>query len=379
MDFVLLGLIVAAVIILWLILVDGNRFVVVHYQMSSPKIRKSFRCVVLADLHNKQFGRENQVLLDAIRAEKPDSILVAGDMLTAKSGEEYTTVKEFMETLAGSYPIYYANGNHEQRLKYHITGKHGSGKNSNGINSNGINKNGTKNNVTNGNGLHNNVTNGNKTNGNWLHNNGTNGNGTNGNWLHNNGTNSSVTNGNGTNRNGTNKNATNRNGTNGYIDESFMEEYYTPLEKVGVEFLENKHVSLGDTGISLFGLEMDHDFYRKKQYLLMNESYLSRVMGHPDPEEYVVLLAHNPEYFPQYEKWGADLVLSGHMHGGIVRVPIWGKGLISPSMKLFPKYDGGIYTQGNATMLISRGIGMHTVPVRLFNPGEIIVVDFEPS
>jgi predicted MPP superfamily phosphohydrolase len=314
MDFVLLGLIVAAVIILWLILVDGSRFVVVHYQMSSPKIRKPFRCVVLADLHNKQFGRENQVLLDAIRAEKPDSILVAGDMLTAKSGEEYTPVKEFLETLAGSYPIYYANGNHEQRLKYHITGRHGSDKYSNETYSNGKNSNGTNDNVT-----------------------------------------------------------------NGYIDESYEEAYQTPLEKVGVEFLENRHLSLGDTGISLFGLEMDHDFYHKKHNLLMNESYLSRILGHPDPDEYVVLLAHNPEYFPQYEKWGADLVLSGHIHGGIVRVPIWGKGVISPSMKLFPKYDGGAFTQGTATMLISRGIGMHTVPIRLFNPGEIIVVDFEPS
>jgi predicted MPP superfamily phosphohydrolase len=359
MDFVLLGLIVVTVVILWLILVDGNRFVVVRYQMSSPKIRKPFRCVVLSDLHNKQFGRENQVLIDAIRAENPDSILVAGDMLTAKSGEGYSPAKEFLETLAGSYPIYYANGNHEQRLKYHITGRQENGKNSNGVNSNSTYSNGT-----NSNGM-----NGNWTKGNWTKGNGTNGNGTNSNGIYSNGINS----------NETNDSETNGNGTNCYIDESYEEAYQIPLEKAGVEFLENRHVSLGETGITVFGLEMDHKFYRKKHDLLMNESYLSRILGHPGTEEYVVLLAHNPEYFPQYEKWGADLVLSGHIHGGLVRVPIWGKGLISPSMKLFPKYDGGAFTQGTATMLISRGIGMHTVPIRLFNPGEIIVVDFEPS
>jgi predicted MPP superfamily phosphohydrolase len=302
MDIMLLSVTVVVVIILWLILVDSSRFVVVHYQVNSNKIQTPYRCVVLADLHNKQFGRSNQVLLDAIRAEKPDGILVAGDMLTSKAGEGYEPAKELLEALAVNYPIFYANGNHEQRIKDEIPSKH-----------------------------HKNMK--------------------------------------------YNRHDKNNDGVVWANDKTFIRDYQTPLKKSGVEFLENQHVSLGDTGITLYGLEMDHDYYYKTHRPQMDKTYLTRILGQPNQGKYNVLLAHNPEFFSQYEAWGADLVLSGHIHGGMVRVPFWGKGMISPSLKLFPKYDGGRFQEGNATMLLSRGIGMHTVPIRLFNPGEIMVVE----
>ena len=100
-------------------------------------------------------------------------------------------------------------------------------------------------------------------------------------------------------------------------------------------------------------------------------------MGNADERFYTVLLAHNPEYFSSYAEWGADLTLSGHVHGGVARVPIWGKGVISPGLKLFPKYDGGIFRKGQAVMVLSRGLGMHTIPIRLFHPGELWVVEFK--
>ena len=65
--------------------------------------------------------------------------------------------------------------------------------------------------------------------------------------------------------------------------------------------------------------------------------------------------------------------------GGMVRVPIWGKGVVSPNVRLFPKYDGGEFTLGKTRMLLSRGLGMHTIPVRLFNPGEVLEVDLLPG
>ena len=67
-------------------------------------------------------------------------------------------------------------------------------------------------------------------------------------------------------------------------------------------------------------------------------------------------------------------MLSGHVHGGIMRLPALG-GVLSPALTLFPKYDGGMFKEDNSTMILSRGLSSHTPPVRIFNPGELIVID----
>jgi predicted MPP superfamily phosphohydrolase len=90
---------------------------------------------------------------------------------------------------------------------------------------------------------------------------------------------------------------------------------------------------------------------------------------------YVVLLAHAPFFFPEYAKWGADLTLSGHVHGGLVRLPLVG-GVLSPERKLFPKYDKGVYQisdkKGNVKyMHVSVGLNKW----RVFNPPEIGIIE----
>ena len=82
--FTILG--VLALICLWVLIFDSNRFVVVHHKIEDERIKEVCRGVVLADLHNKCYGRENERLLEAIRQCRPDFILVAGDMLSAKPG-----------------------------------------------------------------------------------------------------------------------------------------------------------------------------------------------------------------------------------------------------------------------------------------------------
>lgn len=62
----------------------------------------------------------------------------------------------------------------------------------------------------------------------------------------------------------------------------------------------------------------------------------------------------------------------------MVRIPGW-RGLVSPSVRLFPKYDGGLFKEGKSIMLLSRGLGMHTIPIRLFNPGELLYVELLPA
>ena len=111
----------------------------------------------------------------------------------------------------------------------------------------------------------------------------------------------------------------------------------------------------------------------------MKQEYLEELLADKDEESYGVLLAHNPDYFEQYAGWGADLVLSGHVHGGIVRVPFWNKGVLSPNIRFFPRYDGGMFKKEKSTMILSCGLGMHTIPFRLFNPGELVCVELCPG
>ena len=105
---------------------------------------------------------------------------------------------------------------------------------------------------------------------------------------------------------------------------------------------------------------------------------MEHLVGKANRDRFQILLAHNPVYFEEYARWGADLVLSGHVHGGIVRLPFLG-GVISPAFTLFPKYDGGKFERGDSTMLLGRGLGTHTLPVRMWNPGEIVLVTLLPE
>lgn len=151
------------------------------------------------------------------------------------------------------------------------------------------------------------------------------------------------------------------------------QEYVAELQKMGAVQLVNEKAGLPERGMELYGLEIGRGYYRKGKRLPMEQEYLTELLGKPDPYRYNILIAHNPDYFKAYEEWGADLVLSGHVHGGLMRLPFLG-GVISPAMRLFPEYDGGLFMKGNAKMVLGRGLGTHTLPIRIFNPGELVVI-----
>lgn len=71
-----------------------------------------------------------------------------------------------------------------------------------------------------------------------------------------------------------------------------------------------------------------------------------------------------------------DLVLAGHFHGGMVRIPKFG-GVISPQFQIFPKYDAGEFHEGETTMILSRGLGNHSIKLRLFNKPEISYIELK--
>ena len=110
-------------------------------------------------------------------------------------------------------------------------------------------------------------------------------------------------------------------------------------------------------------------FSRKKPTL----EDMEEALGSAEKGVFNLLMAHNPMYFEAYKEWGADLTLSGHLHGGYLRLPLLG-GIISPQCQIFPKYDRGLFEEKGRYMEVSAGLGNHLWFERVGNPAEISVV-----
>lgn len=87
-----------------------------------------------------------------------------------------------------------------------------------------------------------------------------------------------------------------------------------------------------------------------------------------------ILLAHEPQFIEEYSAAGYDYIFSGHAHGGQIRLPVLG-GLFSPGQGVLPKYTSGVHNAGNGKMIISRGLGNSSFPIRVFNRPEIIIAE----
>ena len=258
-------------------------FRVTKYRICSQKlngIKKEKKIIFLSDLHNRMYGEENERLLESIRNQHPDLILIGGDMLVRKDGNFYDKTVHFLAKLPGICPVYCANGNHEQKLK-ELPDKY----------------------------------------------------------------------------------------------EQSYEEYKKALTASGIHMLENasETVKLDEVPVKLSGLEIPLGAYARfgKKELSLKE-ITDRIGEHGD--DYQILLAHHPGYMKEYLAYGADLILGGHYHGCLVQLPGIG-GVISTNFTLFPKYSGGIYQEGEQTAVVSRGLGTHSVPLRLWNWPELIVLE----
>ena len=288
--------IMAAVICIGLILVTIISFIenrtlhVTRYKITSPKLPKELhgkKIVVLADLHNACFGKENEKLLARIYEETPEAVLAAGDMIIGEPEGDITVPVHLLQKLSEKYPIYYAKGNHE--LKAYAEPE---------------------------------------------------------------------------------------------VYGDLWERYKSAIQNY-VHFLDNEMVELSLNGeqeplkppVRIIGLDIDHKYYERFRREPMEQEYLKEVLGTCDTSVYNILIAHHPAYFPAYSEWGADLVLSGHLHGGMVRLPLLG-GMVSPMVQFFPKYDRGRFEEENSTMLLSGGLGSHTFKIRVNNLPELVVIEF---
>lgn len=142
------------------------------------------------------------------------------------------------------------------------------------------------------------------------------------------------------------------------------------MTDAGVKYLSNEFVSIdrGEDSIILGGVE-DPLAYAD----MIDPPELARRMNEADPAAFKVLLDHRNYWMEEYPDLPVDLILSGHAHGGLVRIPGVG-GVIGTDRSLFPDYDAGEYDNGAYTLIVSRGLG-NSVPVpRLLNRPEIVVV-----
>lgn len=280
--FAIAGTILVVILLAFYIYKKSSGYHVVKYDFHDKRIKKDKVSIVfISDLHNKQYGNKNELILKEIENINPDFVILGGDMITTcmEKWTDYSDTLDFISNLNTKFPVYYGIGNHEERLKRR--------------------------------------------------------------------------------------------------PEKFPKGEYERLtgrlENMGVPLLSDEKIVLDDYGINIYSLNIEHEFYRRFVTKKLPETYISEHVGEIDKDKYNILVAHNPEHFKNYAAWGADLTLSGHVHGGVIRLPLLG-GVVSPAVKLFPKYDGGKFNIGPNCMILSRGLGTHTIPIRINNKAEIIEI-----
>lgn len=259
---------------------------VTRLTVRSPRLPAGFdgsRIVQLTDLHGRRFGVGNAELSATVRSLRPSLVVMTGDMVncTEDDGEP---LLELARALAGDYPVFYVDGNHEIVRAKHIP-----------------------------------------------------------------------------------------DGTARLM---------ARMESLGVVRLENacRVISGGGGHLAVYGLDLPIEYYlpffdRRSRRTLSAAEVAAR-LG-PAPADFTVLLAHSPFYFAAYAGWGADLTFAGHVHGGMIRLPLVG-GVLSPDWTLFPHYDAGSFIRpraggGQSVMMVGRGLGSNHRP-RIGNPPEVVCV-----
>lgn len=256
-----------------------------NYEVRNRRIEKKMRFAFLTDLHSNSLGRFNETLVRSIRDARPDVVLIGGDMMVTKPGKpkDFSALEDVLSGIYGLAPTYYAEGNHELRMKVEAERYRG-----------------------------------------------------------------------------------------------WWDEFYALIESYDVKYLLDETVDLGGN-VCLSGLEIEPDLYTKLLPKRMPEGYMHEHLM-PSADRFHVVMAHTPQYMKNYWSEGADLVLSGHYHGGTVVLPGAGP-LIAPDFRFFPRYARGMYTDDRtgSVGIVSAGLGTHSINVRLLNKPELVVVDLLPE
>ena len=150
-----------------------------------------------------------------------------------------------------------------------------------------------------------------------------------------------------------------------WLDPSENEQMMQGILAAGACDLDDEAVCIekGDSSFMLAGLDDQHLSDETLKNLLQEQK-----------NELSIVLAHEPQYLQNYANAGADLVLTGHAHGGQIRLPFVG-GIVAPDQGFLPEYTSGKYNSTDTEMIVSRGLGNSIIPVRLFNYPEVMCVE----
>lgn len=143
----------------------------------------------------------------------------------------------------------------------------------------------------------------------------------------------------------------------------------------GVTVLQNKYITLtrGNDTIVLAGVNDPNGPKDQK-----TPEHLAAEIREKYPHAFVILLAHRNNLFSRYASCGYDLVLSGHSHGGLIRLPFT-DGLIGTENNFFPTWTSGLYALEDSQLVVTRGLGNGKPTFRIFNPPDIPVVILHPD
>lgn len=149
--------------------------------------------------------------------------------------------------------------------------------------------------------------------------------------------------------------------------------YTAALRKAGVHVLcnENCPAEIRGSHLRIYGLEIPPEKYKKFSRPLFSLGEMNALLGSADESSYSILLAHNPQFAETYGKWGADLTVSGHFHGGVMRLAN-GRALLNPYGSILPKYGYGSFYKGSKRLIVTSGAGEHVIPFRINNPMEMV-------
>lgn len=256
-----------------------------EYKLMSKKVPIGYKVLFFADLHMKTYGKKNKRLLKKIKEEKPDYVLIGGDLIITYAAAYHGVrnqyqwlddICDFLMELNKICKVYYVDGNHEINLKHALDGA--------------------------------------------------------------------------------------------YFE--IYKRFISAVKQTGTVVLNNKSCILKENTM-VYGYVEPIELYAKRKNFPLD---IEKIKLKKDIEkQFKILLTHDPKYFDVYSELGIDLVLSGHVHGGVIR--IGNRGLISPSYYFFPKYCYGVYTKKKTKMIVTSGLNMHTVPIRWFNPAEYVIIN----
>jgi predicted MPP superfamily phosphohydrolase len=247
---------------------QNNDIVVSNYEYKTEKISDNldgYKIAQISDLHNKEFGKNQKRLLQILKGEDPNLIVITGDVVDSRH-TDIDVALEFVKGAVDIAPVYYVTGNHEY-------------------------------------------------------------------WL---------------------------------INDDWNK-LMQGLEQYGAIILDNEVIEMGNVDrFYLIGLNDNN----------LSDDTLNNLCSNLDSDKLQIVLAHEPQYLNNYSEAEVDLVLSGHAHGGQIRLPFIG-GLVAPDQGFFPKYTSGTFIESDTTMIVSRGLGNSIVPIRVFNRPEVVIVKLQ--